>query len=386
MNGGPSADRAFIERAVRLGIIGAAALAVGVGVLWVLKGALTPLVVAWVIAYLLDPVIDRFEARGVPRGAAILLLLAVVGVALAAFALLVVPQMQRDIADLSKQLPGYLDRTLASVSPLLEEHLRIRVPDSVRGAIDAVRSGELPIPLDAARNLLQRLVAGVTGTVGALVSLVLIPVLAYYLLVEFDRIRLAALDLVPRAYQGRVARDAARVDRLVAGFIRGQLTVCLVLGVLYATGFALIGVDLALVIGIVSGFLAIIPYVGGAAALLMASGMCVLEFGIDVHLLLVVGWYALVQTLEGFVLTPHIVGGSLGMHPVTVILALLIGGDLLGFLGLMVAVPLAAVAQVFLHDAVAVYRGSALYRSGGPAERADAERSPRRGPGSRHEA
>lgn len=360
---GPSADRAFIERAVRLGIVGAVAIAAVVGMLWLLKGAFTPLVAAWVIAYLLDPLIDRFEARGVPRSAAILLLLAVFGVALGATALLLVPQILRELAVVSQELPGYLDRTLSSLAPLLREHLGITLPDSVKGAVEAVRAGEVPIPLDAARDLLQRVVAGVTGTVGALVSLVLIPVLAYYLLVEFDRLRLAVLDLVPRAYQHRVAMDATRVDRLVAGFIRGQLTVCLALGVLYAVGFSVIGVDLAIPIGIVSGFLAIVPYVGGAAALLMASGMCVLEFGPGVELLAVVGWYAVVQILEGFVLVPRILGGSLGMHPVTVILALLIGGDLLGFLGLLVAVPLAAVAQVFLQDAAAAYRGSTLYRS-----------------------
>jgi len=373
--GGASADRAFIERAVRIGIVGALVLAIVVAALWVLKGALTPLVVAWVIAYLLDPLIDRFEARGVPRGAAILLLLAVSGVVLVATALLLVPQIQRDLATVSQELPGYLDRTLSSLAPLLREHLGIAVPDSVRGAVEAVRSGEVPIPLEAARNLLERAIATLTGTVGALVSLVLIPVLAYYLLVEFDRIRAAVLDLVPRGYQPRVARDAARVDRLVASFIRGQLTICLILGVLLAAGFTAIGVDLAIPIGIVSGALAIIPYAGGAAALLLASGMCVLEFGVDFHLLLVLGWYAVVQSLEGYVLTPRILGGSLGMHPVTVILALLIGGDLLGFLGLMVAVPLAAIAQVFLQDAVAAYRGSALYRSGAAATSAtpDAE-------------
>jgi predicted PurR-regulated permease PerM len=131
--------------------------------------------------------------------------------------------------------------------------------------------------------------------------------------------------------------------------------------VLYAVGFAAIGIDLAVVIGVVSGLLAIIPYVGGAAAIVAASGMALLQFGVDAHLALVIGWYALVQGLEGFVLTPKIVGGGLGMHPVTVIVALLIGGDLLGFLGLLIAVPVAAVVQVFVQDLVVAYRDSPLY-------------------------
>jgi predicted PurR-regulated permease PerM len=134
-----------------------------------------------------------------------------------------------------------------------------------------------------------------------------------------------------------------------------------VLGVLYAGGFAVIGIDLALVIGAVAGLLAIIPYVGGIVAFGSAAGMCILQYGVGIHLGMVVGWYMLVQGLEGFVLTPRIVGQSLGMHPVIVIVALLIGGDLLGFLGLMIAVPAAAVVQVFLADIVEIYRDSGLY-------------------------
>jgi predicted PurR-regulated permease PerM len=355
-------DRAFIERSVRLAIIGATAVGVVLLALWVLKGALTPLVAALVIAYLFDPLIDRFEARGVSRSAAILLLLIVFGAVLFSVAFVLIPAMQRDIAALSERLPGYLATSLETLGPRLERELGITLPHSIRDAIQGVRSGEIQLPLEAARTLLERVLRGVTGTVGALISLLIIPVLAYYLLVEFDRLRLAALSLVPRAYQEKVAAEAARVDTLIAGFIRGQLTVCLALGVLYALGFAAIGIDLAIVIGVAGGLLAIIPYVGGAVAIVSATAMALLQFGVGIELALVVGWYLLVQGLESFVLTPRIVGKNLGMHPVTVIAALMIGGDLLGFLGLLVAVPLAAVAQVFAQDLIGHYRASAFYR------------------------
>jgi predicted PurR-regulated permease PerM len=357
----PSSDRAFIERAVRVGIVAAVVLAVSAGALWVLKGALTPLAVAWVLAYLLDPLIDRIESLRVPRTVAILLLLVLVGGALFGTAVFLVPAMQREIAALSQKLPGYLDGALGSIAPLLQEHFGIALPATLGEGFEALRGGDLQIPLEAARTLLDRTLAAVTGTVGALVSLLLIPVLTFYLLIEFDTIRAAVLDLVPRERQSLVSGYARRVDALVSGFIRGQLTVCAVLAVLYAIGFAAIGIDLAFVIGAVSGLLAIIPYVGGAAALASASGMCLLQFGFDIHLVLVVVWYAFVQGLEGMVLTPRIVGQSLGMHPVVVIVALLIGGDLLGFLGLLIAVPAAAVAQVFLVDVAAAYRRSTLY-------------------------
>ena len=354
-------DRAFIERSVRVAIIAATAIGAVLAALWLLKGALTPLALALVVAYLFDPLIDRFEARGISRGAAILSLLVVVGAALFGVAFVLIPAMQRDVAALSERLPGYLERGVSALGPRLESEFGLRLPRSVHDAIEGLRSGDLQLPLDAMRALLERVLHGITGTVGALVSLLIVPVLAYYLLVEFDRIRLGVLDLVPRAYQPTVAAEAARVDALISGFIRGQLTVGFVLAVLYASGFAAIGIDLAIVIGVASGLLAFIPYVGGAVALLSSSAMALIQFGVGPELALVFGWYLFVQGLESFVLTPRIVGKSLGMHPVTVIVALMIGGDLLGFLGLLIAVPVAAVVQVFAQDLVARYRESPLY-------------------------
>ena len=360
-------DRAFVQRALRIGIVALTVLGVLGVALWVLKGALTPLAVAFLLAYLLDPVIDRFQSAGLPRPGGVLLLLVVAGAALLGVAFVGIPAMQREVADLAARLPGYLEGGLNALAPMLQERFGVRLPATWREGLEALRGGDFSAQLQAAHALLGRMLGALTGTVGALVSIVVIPVLSYYLLVDFDRIRLAALDLVPRVQQDRVAALAGRVDRLVAGFIRGQLSVCAVLGTLYALGFAAIGIDLAFVIGALSGVLAIIPYVGGAVALASAAGMCVLQYGFDIHLGLVVGWYALVQALEGMVLTPRIVGASLGMHPLVVILALLIGGDLFGFFGLMIAVPGAAIAQVFLGDLVDWYRASPLY-AGGPAE------------------
>ena len=359
------ADRAFIQRAVRLAIIGVAITGAVLALLWVLAGALTPLMAAFVLAYLFDPVIDEFERRGIGRRVAIFLLLALAGVALFAFAFFVVPRMQHEIVTLSARLPGYLEGALDRAAPRVESWFGVTIPRSIEEGLERLHSDGLKLLLDGARGMLERSLGVVTGTVGALVALLVIPVIAYYLLVEFDHIKRVFLGWVPRAYQDRVAAKARVVDTLVSGFVRGQLLVCGILGLLYGAGFAAIGVDLAIGIGFASGLLAIIPYVGGAFALGSAALLCLLEWGIDLHLALVVGWYLAVQTLEGFVLVPRIVGRSVGMHPVTVIVALLIGGDLLGFLGLLVAVPLAAVAQVFLRDGLEAYRRSPLYLGAG---------------------
>jgi len=366
MNSGvPDTDRVFIQHAIRLAIIALATVGAVLALLWLLAGALTPLAAAFVIAYLFDPLIDRFEKRRIGRRAAIFLLLGIAGIGLLAFAFFVVPRMQHEIVTLSASLPGYLDRALDRAAPRVQSWFGYTLPRSLEEGIASLNSGSLQLVLDGARGMLERSLSVVTGTVGTLVGLLVIPVIAYYLLAEFDEIKRAILALVPRAYQSRVAQKAAVVDALLSGFIRGQLLVCLLLGLLYGAGFAAIGVDLAIGIGFAAGLLAIIPYVGGAFALSSASLLCVLEHGVDVHLAFVVGWYLVVQSLEGFVLTPRIVGKSVGMHPVTVIVALLIGGDLLGFLGLLVAVPLAAVVQVFLRDGLEAYRRSPLYA--GPA-------------------
>jgi len=361
----PDADRAFIQRAVRLAIIGAVTVGAVLALLWLLAGALTPLVAAFVLAYLFDPLIDRFEARGIGRRVAIFLLLGLAAVVLFAFAFLVLPRLQHEVVALSGSLPGYLERGLDRAAPRIESWFGYTIPRSFQEGVERLNSGGFQLVLASAQGMLERSFRVVTGTVGTLVGLLVIPVIAYYLLAEFDQIKRAILGWVPRPYQGRVAEKAAVVDTLVAGFVRGQLLVCLLLGLLYGVGFAVIGVDLAVGIGICAGLLAIIPYVGSAFAMGSAVLLSLLEWGVDVHLALVFGWYLVVQTLEGFVLTPRIVGRSVGMHPVTVIVALLIFGNLLGFLGLLVAVPLAAVVQVFLRDGLAAYLRSPLYLGGG---------------------
>ncbi len=217
------------------------------------------------------------------------------------------------------------------------------------------------MPLESLRRLIEQAVQGVTGTLGSLIGLVVIPVLTYYALIEFDNIKVWFLKLVPVPYQEAVETKVSMINVLVAGFIRGQLIVAVLLGILYAIGFSWIGIDMAIGIGMVAGMLGIIPYVGSAVALGLAAGLCLLQFGVDLHLLFVVGWYALIQTLEGLVLTPRIVGRSVGIHPVAVIVGLLIGGDLLGFLGLIVAVPATAIIQVFAKELLENYRSSALY-------------------------
>ncbi len=361
MNTDGELDRDFIAKSMRRGIILAVATALALALLWLLKSALTPLAVAFVFAYLLDPLIDRFEARRIPRPVAILFLVALSGAIALGTAFFLVPKLVQEIGNLAERLPGYLDGALAAISPRLESWFGITIPSSIREGLETFQSSGVSVPLESLRLLIERTVQSVTGTLGSLIGLLVTPVIAYYALVEFDNIKAWFLKLVPVQYRQAVETKVSIINVLVAGFIRGQLIVAVLLGILYAIGFSLIGIDMAIGIGMVAGMLGIIPYVGSAVALGLAAGLCLLQYGVDLHLLFVVGWYALIQTLEGLVLTPRIVGRSVGIHPVAVIVGLLIGGDLLGFLGLIVAVPVTAIVQVFVKELLETYRRSALY-------------------------
>ena len=354
-------DRDFVVRSARWAIVAGVSLAALLALRWVLKAALTPLAAAFVIAYLLDPVIDRFESRGIRRSIAIFVLLALSTLALAGLLLFVIPKLQREIGALAERMPAYLDQLNTVVIPQLENRFHLQLPHTLDDLIARVRSGEIPLPLEELRGLVEGAFRYVTGTVSAAVGLVVIPILAYYLLVEFDHLVARAAQYVPPRSRPYVTEKVQTVDRLVSGFLRGQLLVAASLGVLYAIGFSLIGLDLAVGVGLLAGALALVPYLGSAFALAAASVLCVLKFGFDGHLLAVFAWYAICQTLESFVLTPRIVGHSVGLHPAVVIVALLIFGDLFGFLGLLIAVPGAAVVKVFVEEALATYRRSSLF-------------------------
>ena len=364
--GDSAADRDFLARTARRAVIGGVVLAVVFALLLVLEAALTPLAAAFVIAYLLDPVIDRFEARGVARSVAIFVLIAIVGAALLGGLLVIVPKLQREVSGLAERMPGYLERLVNVVIPEIESRGGIQLPHTIDDLIARVRAGEIPLPLDSIRELLGKSLSTVFGTASSLVGLLVIPILAYYLLVEFDDIVARMALWIPPRQRPYVVEKARTVDRLISGFLRGQLLVAFALGVLYSAGFAVIGVDLAIGVGVLAGVLSLVPYLGGATALASASILVILEFGIDWHLGAVLGWYAVVQTIESFVLTPRIVGQSVGLHPAVVIVSLLIGGDLFGFLGLLVAVPGAAIVKVFVEELFALYRNSSLFEDDEP--------------------
>jgi predicted PurR-regulated permease PerM len=188
-----------------------------------------------------------------------------------------------------------------------------------------------------------------------------VPIITYYLMVSFEKMRKEIRDLIPPYTRDAIVGKLQQIDTVLAAFVRGQLTVSLIMALLYTIGFVLIGIDLAIVLGVTSGLLFVIPYFGTMIGVVGGSLMALAKFGDLAHVGYVLGWIALVQLMEGYLITPRIVGHAIGLNPVVYILALIVGGNLFGLVGLLIAIPVAAVLKVLLVSAVDAYRKSYLY-------------------------
>jgi predicted PurR-regulated permease PerM len=342
--------------------IAAAILIAGCVVYW-LRGVLTPILLAFVIAYILDPVVDRLAAWRVPRPAGIAIVLGGVLGAAALFLALVLPGIVAEVAGVIQELPKQLTELWARIVPWLEQR-GIAVPHSTEEWVERLSTYASTVAssvLATAGNLLSSLMGGTLSVIGSVVAAFVVLVLAVYLLNDFDRITVGVTELIPLRWRATVTSYAGEIDEILNQFLRGQLTVMAILAVLYGGAYALLGVRLALPIGIAAGILNFIPYLGGAFALAAGVLMSLLDGWHTWQLVGVVLAYTVVQTLEGFVITPRIVGKTVGLSEIWVLVALFVGGEIFGFLGVLLAVPAAAVAKIFVARGVQYYRKTDLF-------------------------
>jgi predicted PurR-regulated permease PerM len=353
----PEGEGAAFERQI---VFWLAILAVFVLLLWLLSDILLPFVAGAAIAYLLTPVTDRIERLGVNRLAAAFLIITLVVMAIVVLILLVAPILGGQLTSFIDKIPSYVTR----LQSLLSDPSRPWIQKVLGAGFGADKSfGELVTQgVGWLTSFLKSLWSGGRALVSLFSLVVVTPVVAFYLIYDWHRMIRTADGWVPVPQRETVRQLAHEIDAAIAGFVRGQTAVCLILGSFYAVALTLSGLNFGLLIGLISGVITFIPYVGSMTGLILALGVAVAQFWPEYSsILTVLGIFLVGQFLEGNLLAPKLVGESVGLHPVWLIFALLAFGYLFGFVGLLVAVPLAATIGVLVRFALQRYRESSLY-------------------------
>ena len=329
--------------------------------LYLLAPVLTPFAVSALLAYLGDPLVDRLERRRLSRTLAVTVVFALMTLALIGAVLLLIPMLERQLGRFIEQLPRYVSWVQDRLLPWLQLQFGIDIERFEPASLTAM----LREHWQQAGGLIAAVLGGLSKSgmtvVLWLTNLLLIPVVTFYLLRDWDVLVERVRALLPRSVEPTVSRLAAQSDQVLGGFLRGQLTVMLALGAIYAIGLSLVGIDLALLIGMLAGLVSFIPYLGAIVGIGAGVIAALVQYGDLWHVVLVVAVFAFGQTVESFLLTPWLVGDRIGLHPVAVIFAILAGGQLFGFLGVLLALPVAAVAMVLLRYAHERYTASTLY-------------------------
>ena len=333
-------------------------------VLYFLSGILTPVLLAFLLAYAFNPLVERLARYHVPRTLGTILCLLILLVLAVSLLALIVPALQHEITSVMKRMPGYLDAIRQHAIPGIQNNLQIEVPASLDEALTSVKQqlggqmSSLAGPLGA---VLSTMLSGTLGLLSTLLYIIIIPLFTFYFLRDFEIIKNWVRDLIPSSRREHTLHITHEIDAVLAGFIRGQLTVCAILAAVYSTLLSIIGVPAALIIGIVTGLFNMVPYLGIVTGLSLSWLFLLLEGYPWTSFLMVLIVFTVVPILDSLFLTPNVLGKKLGLAPVVVILALLAFGGLFGFLGVLLAIPATAVGKVLLVHALEAYRRSRFF-------------------------
>lgn len=319
-----------------------AAAAVVVLFLYRIQGIVTVFAVSFFIAYLLDPVIDRLEARRIPRALGILILLILLVLIFTLFALYLFPILYNEMQYLINSMPKVF-ASLADLAQQTADRLKMNVSfDAIRAQLEP-KAGEIA---KQALGAAAGLISSATGLAGRVVHLAVIPILVFYFLKDFDRLNVKVADALEKKTGGSYKKYFTDFDRILSAYFRGQIMVAAILGVLYTAVLLIAGVKPAALIGLIAGMLSIVPYLGFIIGFSTSLILAVVQYQDALHPVMVIAGFAVVQLLEGNLITPRIVGKSLGLHPTAVIFALLSGGALFGIGGMILALPVAAFIKI----------------------------------------
>lgn len=342
-------------------------LAVFVALFYLLRGVMLPFVAGMAVAYFLDPACDWLERRGASRTLATVIISVVFFLLVALAIILLVPLVYSQLVDLVQKFPDYLSAVREKLVPLIAGLKPLIGEEGIaqlRGALTDHGGDAIRWVGRVLGGLLTRI-----ETVFNLVSLLVItPIVSFYLLRDWDRLVATVDGWLPRAHADVIREQLRKIDETLAGFVRGQVTVCLLLGLFYGVGLTVVGLESGFVVGFGTGLVSFVPYFGMLIGFAVGIVIAVVQFGDPVSIGLVAAVFLVGQFIEGNFVTPNLVGERIGLHPVWVIFSLLTGGALFGFVGVLLAVPTAAVIGVLLRFSIAQYLESSLYLHDAPED------------------
>ena len=320
-----------------------------------------PVVIALLLAYIFNPLVTLVENRGICRALAIVLVFCVVLALLAAITSFFAVSIRGEFQDVRINLPEYAIRIYSYIPQWLKVWFGIETQEKVYQQINATLESMRGASADIFKEALMFLKKAFASTLAfilALLGYVLTPIYLYYFLKDLPQMKGALRELTPERNRQWLAEKAGKIGEILSAFVRGQLSVCAILAFLYSIGLYFIGIDLAIATGTLAGITFIIPYFGTIVGIILSMTLALLKFHDFLHPLLCLGWFGIVQGIEGGIITPRIVGEKVGLHPVITILVLLIGGQLFGILGMLLAVPFTSVLKVGFLSLLDYYRST----------------------------
>jgi predicted PurR-regulated permease PerM len=328
---------------------------------WLFKGVLLPFALGAVVAYLLNPLVQHLGKIKIGRGPAALLILTLFLAAIVSVFAALAPVLYNELRQLSEDLPGYIDRLWELAEPFAEK-LQSYADQGGTEEAKALLKNNAGTAVNVAVQLLGGLAVGGRAVIDMISLLVIMPIVAFFMMKDWPRMTDWVCSLIPRHSEKEIMELFRQIDRKLSAFIRGQVSVALILATAYATALSLAGLKYGFLIGVSAGLLSVIPMVGSTLGLLAGIAVAWFQSGEWTFVAIVAGIFLVGQVIEGNFLTPKIVGNSIGLHPLWIFFALLAGGSLFGFLGLLIAVPVAAIISVLVAFAIKQYKNSPYYK------------------------
>jgi len=331
------------------------------GLMYLLQPVLTPFIVGVFIAYLADPFADRLEARGFSRTIATVIVFVVLTIVVVGMIIIIVPLLVKQLQALVNLLPQLELWYNTTLLPWLQAALGLDLTAINLQSVTQKLGAQWQQTGGAVSQMVKYATQSSVSFLSTLGSIAMVPVVAFYMLRDFDLVLAKIKALLPINIEPRVSAFALESNEVLAAFLRGQLLVMFSLGIIYALGLSFIGLDYALIIGVLAGLASVVPYLGFIVGIAVAMAIGFFQFDSLLPLSLILTVFAIGQLIESFVLTPLFVGDRIGLHPVAVIFAILAGGQLFGFMGILLALPISAVIMVLLRNVYAGYITSPLY-------------------------